>query len=99
MDPVVSDIPALLFVEAMDIQTPRSLGLKTRETLKSSFLVEWNSEGHVIAARSPDGCAGDIAAAFLANRTREPDSTCARGSYYQLHFLMPDAPWPPAPSR
>lgn len=99
MDPTVSDVPALLFVSALDIQTPRSQGLQVRETLKNSFLVEWNSEGHVIANRSMDGCAGAIAAAFLDQPTKAPDATCASGEYYQIPFLLPGQTWPPAPAR
>ncbi len=86
MSPVVSDIPSLIFQEELDTQTPLSLGRKTLETLENGFLLEWLSEGHVIAARSADGCAGAIAAAFLDRPAVQPDFTCASAPYYTLNW-------------
>jgi len=86
MSPVVSDIPALIFQEALDSQTSLSLGYKALETLENGFLLEWPSEGHVIVGRSPDGCAGAIAAAFLDRPSREPDYSCSKAPYYTIRW-------------
>ena len=88
--PVVSATPALLFVQWLDTQTPRPWGYLAAETLRTAYVVDWKSEGHVIAGRSPDGCAGRIAAAFLADPGRAPDARCAQGAYYTLTFVPPD---------
>ena len=83
---VESDLPTLIFQQGLDTQTPFFMGLEVAEFLSNSTLVEWPSEGHVIAARSPDGCAGDIAAAFLDTPSDPPNTTCSTGSYYQIPF-------------
>lgn len=86
MSPVVSDKPVLIFQEGLDSQTPFTGGAFTLETLENGFLVAWPSEGHVIASRSPDGCAGAIAAAFYDRPSRIPDITCASDPYYTIPF-------------
>ena len=91
-DPVVSDTPALLFIEWLDTQTPRTWGRLAAESLSNSHVVDWRSEGHVIAKRSPDGCAGSIAAAFVADPSTAPDASCASGPAYTLKFIGPDVP-------
>ncbi|MBF9031028.1 alpha/beta fold hydrolase [Rhodobacterales bacterium HKCCE3408] len=86
LSPVVSDTPSLIFSQGLDTQTPVSFGRTTAETLANSFFLEWPSEGHVIAARSLDGCAGDIAAAFLDDPARQPSFDCAMTPRYSVPF-------------
>ncbi|QJF51622.1 alpha/beta fold hydrolase [Roseobacter ponti] len=92
MSPVVSDKPALIFQEALDSQTNLSLGYKALETLANGVLLEWGSEGHVITGRSPDGCAGAIAAAFLDRPSSPPDFSCSKAPYYKI-------PWEKAAAK
>ena len=40
----------------------------------------------MIASRSPDGCAGAIAAAFLDDPMTRPDVSCAQDDYYRVPF-------------
>jgi len=94
-EPVVSDIPALLYLEGLDIDTPRAWGLLTAKGLRNSFVVEWETEGHVVGHRSPDGCAGDIAAAFLNDPRRQPNISCSRAERYRLRFVLPNEEWSP----
>lgn len=83
---VESDTPALIFQEGLDTQTPLFMGEEVAALLPNSIFLEWPSEGHVIAARSPDGCAGDIAAAFFDAPTVAPDMSCASAPYYHVPF-------------
>jgi pimeloyl-ACP methyl ester carboxylesterase len=84
--PVESDAPVLIFSQGMDSQTPVTQGALVAETLPNSILHVWPSEGHVIASRSPDGCAGAIAAAFLDDPMSRPDFSCSSDDYYRIPF-------------
>lgn len=85
---VESDLPTLIFQQGLDTQTPLFMGYEVAEKLSNSTLVEWPSEGHVIAARSLDGCAGDIAAAFFDVPSETPNTSCSTGPYYTVPFEM-----------
>lgn len=91
IDPVFSDIPALLFMGQLDNETPVTWGRAVAEGLSQSLVVEWRNQGHVAAAHDPQRCVGDIAAAFLDNPAREPDLTCAQSDAYKLKFALPAA--------
>lgn len=74
--PVVSDIPALLFNGAFDPITPPPYGEAVAKGLSNSTFVEFPANGHgAIAAGS---CAATIMTAFLNNPDQPPDTTCAR---------------------
>ncbi|MFN8464467.1 MAG: alpha/beta fold hydrolase [Caldilineaceae bacterium] len=89
-DPVVSDIPALLFMGQLDNETPVTWGRSVAKGLSRSTVVEWQNQGHVAAAHDPQRCVGDIAAAFLDNPDREPNLTCAQSDAYKLKFVLPE---------
>jgi hypothetical protein len=93
MSPVESDTPALLFLEGLDTHTAYPFGLVAAETLPNSHIVTWPSEGHVMAARSVDGCAGAIAATFLDDPAREPNIGCSQADYYTLPFQSAIESW------
>ena len=61
-EPVVSDIPALLYLGPLDNETPVSWGREVAKGLSRSTVVEWANQGHVAAAKDPKFCVGDIAA-------------------------------------
>jgi pimeloyl-ACP methyl ester carboxylesterase len=84
--PVQSDAPVLIFSEGMDSQTPVTQGALVAATLPNSILHIWPSEGHVIASRSQDACAGAIAAAFLDDPMSMPDVSCSEDDYYRIPF-------------
>jgi len=88
--PVMSDIPTLVFQEALDVQTPLSWAQDILANLNTGYYVEWPNAGHVIAGHDYLGCSGDIAAAFLDNPTREPNSGCAQSDAYTLKFVLPE---------
>ena len=89
-DPVVSDIPALLYLQALDSETPISWGRSVAQGLSHSLVVEWNNSGHSALAHDNHACAGDIAAAFLDDPTRQPNLTCAQSDLYKLQFVLPE---------
>jgi len=90
IDPVTSDIPTLLFLSALDNETPIDWGRSVAEGLSNSTVVEWRNKGHIAAAHDPQLCAGGIAAAFLDDPSRAPDLTCAQSDAYKITFVLPE---------
>jgi hypothetical protein len=88
--PVMSDIPTLVFQSALYVQTPLSWAQDILATMNTGYYVEWPNAGHVIAGKDTQGCAGDIAAAFLDNPAREPKSACSQAKGYALQFVLPE---------
>jgi hypothetical protein len=89
-EPVMSDIPTLVFQQALDIQTPVSWAQDILQNLNTGYYVEWPNIGHIAIGHDMLGCAGDIAAAFLDNPERAPDSRCAQTEDYTLKFVLPE---------
>ena len=89
-DPVVSDIPTLIYLGQLDTQTPVSWGRGVAKGLSRSRVVEWNNMGHIAISHDQKHCAGDIAAAFLDDPIRKPDLTCAQSDAYKLKFALPE---------
>lgn len=72
-DPVVSDLPALVFAGEYDPITRPAYGELVGETLSNSTFFEFPGFGHGVL--SP-GCATDIVMAFLSDPTQQPDGGC-----------------------
>jgi hypothetical protein len=87
-EPVVSDIPALLYLGPLDNETPVGWGREVAKGLSRSTVMEWANQGHVAAAKDPKYCVGDIAAAFLADPASAPDLDCAQSEEYKLQFVL-----------
>ena len=86
---VTSDIPTLVYIEALDDETPAQWGRDATQGLSKRTVVEWKNNGHVIAAHDPKLCAGDIAAAFLADPGAEVDTSCTKAPDYQMAWQLP----------
>ncbi len=71
--PVYSDIPTLVLEGEYDPITPPSSGWLAAETLSQSFFYEFPGLGHGVTAAA---CPAAIAAAFVQDPTREPDTSC-----------------------
>ena len=84
--PVMSDIPTLVFQQALDVQTPLSWAQDILKNLKTGYYVEWPNMGHVAAGHDNLGCSGDIAAAFLDNPAQAPNASCAAGTGVQAEL-------------
>jgi pimeloyl-ACP methyl ester carboxylesterase len=89
-DPVVSDIPTLLFLGHLDNETPIAWGRSVAEGLSKSTVVEWENMGHIAAAHDDKLCAGGIASDFLSDPSKAPDLTCAQSDAYKLKFALPE---------
>lgn len=87
-EPVVSDIPVLLYIGALDDETPAQWGRDVAKGFSRATVVEWPNMGHVATAHDPKLCAGTIAAAFLADPTKQPDVTCSTSDEYRLTWAL-----------
>jgi hypothetical protein len=88
-DPVVSDIPTLLFLSALDNETPIDWGRSVAQELGNATVVEWENQGHIAAAHDDKLCAGAIASDFLSDPSEAPDLTCAQSDAYKIKFVLP----------
>jgi pimeloyl-ACP methyl ester carboxylesterase len=73
-DPVVSDLPILIFNGKFDPITPSPFGAMVAQTLPNSHIVTFPVEGH--GALISDQCATNIAVAFLNNPQVKPKIGC-----------------------
>jgi pimeloyl-ACP methyl ester carboxylesterase len=87
-EPVVSDIPTLLFVGSLDNETPVRWGSLVADGLSRHTLVEWKNMGHVAAAKDSAYCAGDLAAALMADPGSALDVSCTESPAYRLTFIV-----------
>jgi pimeloyl-ACP methyl ester carboxylesterase len=87
-DPVVSDIPTLIYVGALDNETPAPWGRTVAEGLSRSTVVEWKNMGHIAAAHDQQYCAGDVAAAFLRDPEQAPDLACTTSHDYAVKWAL-----------
>ena len=71
--PVVSDVPLLLFVGRFGPHGPRPLVEEAAETLSTSWIVEFPNEGHNVLS---DTCAQELRNAWLDDPTAPPDRSC-----------------------
>jgi pimeloyl-ACP methyl ester carboxylesterase len=73
-EPVVSDVPALIFAGQFDPITPSAWGQLAAETLSNSYFYEFPAQGHGVM--DSDRCALEIGLQFLDDPTVPPDSSC-----------------------
>ena len=72
-EPVVSDVPILLFVGRFGPYGTRPLVREAAETLSTSWIVEFPNEGHNVLS---DECAIEMRSAWLDDPTAPPDTSC-----------------------
>jgi pimeloyl-ACP methyl ester carboxylesterase len=72
--PVASDIPTLIYAGSLDPATPVIDAYQSMRFLRQATLVEVGGTAH--GPMPVDECTRGIAAAFLANPTRTPDTSC-----------------------
>jgi pimeloyl-ACP methyl ester carboxylesterase len=73
-EPVVSDVPALIFAGQFDPITPTVWGQMAAKTLSNSFFYEFPNLGHGVMDSDP--CALEIGLQFLDDPIKEPDASC-----------------------
>jgi pimeloyl-ACP methyl ester carboxylesterase len=74
IEPVRSDIPALVLAGAFDPITPAKWGRSAAEFLSNGWFYEFPGQSHGTMRTS--ACAREIALAFLKDPSKQPDSTC-----------------------
>ena len=72
-EPVVSDVPILLFVGRFGPYAPRPLVDEAAETLSNGWVLEFPNKGHNVLW---DECARDVRSAWLDDPTAPPDTNC-----------------------
>jgi hypothetical protein len=90
IDPVTSDIPTLLFLSALDNETPIDWGRSVAKDLGKATVVEWKNMGHIATAHDDKLCAGAIASDFLSDPSKAPDLSCAQSDAYAIKFVLPE---------
>ncbi|MFN8621403.1 MAG: alpha/beta hydrolase [Chloroflexota bacterium] len=88
-DPVVSDIPTLIYNGQLDNETPVAWGRDLATGFSNVTTVEWRNQGHVVGAHDLQFCAGDIAGAFLDDPAKAPDTSCSGSDAYRLKWTLP----------
>jgi pimeloyl-ACP methyl ester carboxylesterase len=73
-EPVVSDVPALVFAGQFDPITPSEWGQLAAETLSNSYFYEFPGLGHGVMDRH--SCALEVALRFLDDPSARPDVHC-----------------------
>ncbi len=71
-EPVVSDVPTLLFGGEFDPVTPFAYAESVAENLSNSYVYEFPAVGHSVNVSSE--CARSITSTFIDNPDQEPDS-------------------------
>jgi pimeloyl-ACP methyl ester carboxylesterase len=84
-EPVVSEVPTLLFAGHFDPITPPEYMREAATTLAHSHIVEFATGSHVTLSSGP--CSIDIAREFLAMPDQPPDPRCAAEG--TLDFVLP----------
>lgn len=83
--PVISNIPTLVFAGEYDPITPPAYGRIAAQTLPNSFFFEFPGMSHGVSASG--GCAQGMMREFLANPARSPDAACIaqmRGPRFEM---------------
>ena len=97
--PVVSDIPTLVFAGQYDPVTPPEWGRLAAETLSTSYFFEFPATGHSVIGPHP-ACATGIVNAFFDDPQTPPDGSCV-AAIPPPDFQVPAAaptPLPPVPT-
>lgn len=87
-DPVISDIPTLVFAGEFDPVTPPEFAAEVAENLENSYFYILPSTGHSVNLAS--ACARSVSAAFIEDPTTEPDAGCIE-EIAPIAFVVPSA--------
>lgn len=87
-DPVLSDIPTLIFAGRYDTTTPPSFAHQLAAHLTHPYIVEIPNEGHAPSATELSDCPTKLMAAFLQDPNLPPDLTCVHETG-AIKFVVP----------
>lgn len=85
-DPVVSDLPTLVFNGRFDPITPAKNGEEAAKTLSNSFVYTFPNTAH--GALTSSACVDEIMLQFIRDPQAKPDSSCI-AQIPPVHFLVP----------
>ena len=75
-DPVISDIPTLIFAGKYDTVTPTTFARQLGSHLSNSHIVEIQNQGHTPTLSGISDCPTQIISAFLQTPESSPDRSC-----------------------
>jgi len=87
-DPVVSDIPTLIFAGRYDPTTPPAFAYQLAGHLSHSYVAEVGNEGHAPSATGVSDCPSKLISAFLQDPNLAPDLTCI-SEISRIKFVVP----------
>lgn len=93
-DPVISDIPTLIFSGEYDLVTPASFAHQLAEHLSHSYIAEIPNQGHAPSTSEISDCPGKIISSFLHDPTVSPDFQCIKEAQ-TIGFVLPYSADPP----
>jgi pimeloyl-ACP methyl ester carboxylesterase len=92
-DPVVSDIPTLIFAGKYDTVTPTTFASQLASHLSNSHVVEIQNQGHTPSLSGISDCPIEIISEFLQNPKQSPNIACAdetRGIDFTVPYSIDD---------
>ena len=75
-DPVISDIPTLIFAGKYDTVTPTAFAMQLASHLSNSHVVEIQNQGHTPSLSGQSDCPTKIISEFLQNPAAAPNAAC-----------------------
>jgi pimeloyl-ACP methyl ester carboxylesterase len=87
-DPVISDIPTLIFAGEFDLVTPPSFARQLADHLSASHMAVIPKQGHTPSLNETSGCPATLISTFLQNPATEPDFACLE-EIETIKFVMP----------
>ena len=87
-NPVVSDIPTLIFTGRYDTVTPTTFANQLASHLSNSHVVEIKNQGHTPSLAGVSDCPTTIILEFLQNPDTSPNITCAKDTT-EIDFTVP----------
>jgi pimeloyl-ACP methyl ester carboxylesterase len=93
-DPVVSDIPTLIFAGEYDLVTPPSYAHQLAGHLAHSYLAEVPNQGHAPSASETSDCPTKLISSFLQDPSISPNLDCLKENQ-TIKFVIPYDANPP----
>ena len=87
-NPVISDIPTLIFAGEFDLVTPPSFAGQLADHLSTSHMTVVPKQGHTPTLNGTSGCPATLISAFLQDPAAEPDTACLE-EIERIKFAVP----------
>lgn len=90
-DPVISDIPTLIFTGRYDTVTPPTFANQLASHLSNSHVIEIQNQGHTPSLSGISDCPTKIISGFLQNPGASPNTACVN-DLTKIDFTVPYNP-------